>query len=130
MNTANTGTTVLVVDDTDDIRELMRLQLEALGYRVVEARGGEEALEAARSERPALILMDLSMPEIDGLEATRRIRRAEDVCAAVIVACTAQSSAVSRERAMEAGCDDFVRKPVSTTDLAAVFGRHLGAISH
>jgi len=117
--------TVLVVDDTEDIRELMRLQLTTLGYRVVEAANGREAVEAAARERPALILMDLTMPVLDGLGATRLIRETAGTGGVVIVAFTALHSAGAMRRALEAGCDDYVQKPVSITQLSAILDRHL-----
>ena len=88
----------MVVDDSEDIRELLRVQLAQLGYRMVEAAGGREAVEAVSKERPALILMDLSMPVLDGFEATRLIRRIEEARGVVIVAFTALSSGANRAR--------------------------------
>ena len=117
--------TVLVVDDTGDIREVMRLQLTALGYRVVEASNGREAVEVAARERPALILMDLTMPVLDGLSATRLIRETDGLGGVVIVAFTALHSGESRRRALDAGCDDYVQKPLSVTQLSAILYRHL-----
>lgn len=115
----------MVADDSEDIRELMRFQLTQLGYRVVEAADGREAVEAVRKERPALILMDLSMPVLDGFEATRLIRRIEAAHGVVILAFTALSSGASRASALAAGCDDFVRKHTGMKELAALLERHL-----
>jgi two-component system cell cycle response regulator DivK len=117
--------TVMVADDSDDIRELLRIHLTQLGYRVVEAADGREAVEAAREERPDLILMDLSMPVLDGLEATRLIRRIEGARGVVILAFTALSSGASRAKALAAGCDGYVRKHLGLDELAALIARHL-----
>lgn len=117
--------TVLVVDDTEDIRELMRLQLAALGCQAVEATNGREAVEVAVREHPALILMDLTMPVLDGLAATRLIRETPEVSGTAVVAFTALQSGESRRRALEAGCDDYVQKPLSVTQLSDLLERHL-----
>lgn len=115
----------MVVDDSEDIRELLRMQLTQLGYRVVEAADGREAVEAVRRKCPALILMDLSMPVLDGFEATRLIRRIEAARGVVILAFTALSSGASRARALAAGCDDYVRKLIGMNELSALLARHL-----
>src|SRR5918997_1078107 len=96
MDTADTRPNVLVVDDSEDIRELVRLQLTHLGYRVTEAANGREAVESVGRECPALILMDITMPILDGLEATRLIRGMADICGIVIIAFTALHSGRSR----------------------------------
>ena len=116
----------MVVDDSEDIRELLRVQLTRLGYRVVEAADGREAVEAVRKERPALILMDLTMPVLDGFEATRLIRRMEGARGVVILAFTALGSGASRAGALAAGCDDFVRKHLGMNELSALLARYLG----
>src|ERR1041385_7365400 len=116
----------MVVDDSEDIRELLRMQLTQLGYRVVEAADGREAVEAVRREHPALILMDLTMPVLDGFEATRLIRRIEAARGVVILAFTALSSGASRASALDAGCDDYVRKQLGMKELAVLLERHLG----
>lgn len=117
--------TIMVVDDIEDIRELMRLQLTVLGYRVIEAANGREAVELAKQDCPALILMDLTMPVLDGLSATRMIREVAAICRVVIVAFSALHSGSSRERALAAGCDDFVKKPVDIAQLQGILSRHL-----
>ena len=117
----------MVADDSDDIRELLQVQLTQLGYRVVEAADGREAVEAVSKERPALILMDLTMPVLDGFEATRLIRRIEGARGIVILAFTALSSGASRASALAAGCDDYVRKHLGMNELSALLARHLSA---
>jgi CheY-like chemotaxis protein len=109
---------IMVVDDCEDIRELVALQLTLLGYRVVEATNGFEAIELARKECPALILMDINMPALDGLAATRYIREVEERCDVIIVAFSALGSGDNRARALEAGCDEFITKPMEMTRLS------------
>jgi two-component system cell cycle response regulator DivK len=116
----------MVVDDSEDIRELLMIQLTRLGYRVVEAAGGREAVEAVRQECPALILMDLTMPVLDGFEATRLIRRMEGARDVVILAFSALGSGANRAGALAAGCDDFVRKHLGMKELSTLLARYLG----
>jgi len=125
MNTTETRPTVMVVDDSEDIRELVRLQLTRLGYRVIEASNGREAVDAVGEECPALILMDITMPVLDGLEATRMIRGMAEKCGVVIIAFTALHSAGSRASALAAGCDDYVQKPVNFGQLSDLLKQHL-----
>ena len=104
--------TVLVVEDLDESRFMMKLSLELRGYRVLEAINGQEAVDIARREPLELILMDLSLPLLDGFAATRRIRdeaRSGDV---PIIAVTAHATAEYRVKALAAGCDEFVTKPI------------------
>jgi CheY-like chemotaxis protein len=124
MNTTETRPTVMVVDDSEDIRELVRLQLTRLGYRVIEASNGREAVEAVSEECPALILMDITMPVLDGLEATRIIRGMVEKCGVVIIAFTALHSGASRASALAAGCDDYVQKPVDVGQLSDLLKQH------
>jgi CheY-like chemotaxis protein len=126
MSTTEARLTVVVVDDSEDIRELTRLQLATLGYRVIEAADGREAVELAGSECPALILMDLTMPVLDGLEVTRLIRGLGEICDVVIVAFTALHSGECRASALAAGCNDYVRKPLGMDELSGLLHRHIG----
>ena len=109
---------IMVVDDCADIRELVALQLTLLGYRVTEATNGFEAIELARKECPALILMDINMPILDGLAATRYIREVEETCDVIIIAFSALGSSDNRARALEAGCNEFITKPLEMTRLS------------
>lgn len=127
MDTSDSRLTVMVVDDTEDIRELVGMQLALLGYRVVEAANGREAVEVASKECPALILMDITMPVLDGLTATRMIRGMVENCGVVIIAFTALYSDGSRASALAAGCDDYVQKPVSSEQLSTLLNQHLRA---
>jgi len=125
METTKTRPIVMVVDDSADIRELMRLQLMQLGYRVAEAANGREAVDAVGRECPALILMDITMPILDGLEATRLIREMADICGLVIIAFTALQSGQSRAQALAAGCNDFIHKPINGGQLSDLLHRYL-----
>jgi two-component system cell cycle response regulator DivK len=104
--------TVLVVEDYEDTRLAMRLSLEEQGYRVLEAENGEQAVSLARRERPDIILMDLSLPVMDGLDATRHIRETPETRDTVIVAVTAHLETDYRTKALAAGCNAYVTKPI------------------
>jgi len=101
---------VLIADDHQDSREALRALLEACGYRVGVATNGAEAVEQARELRPHLILMDATIPEVDGLDATRQIRADPALPHMPIVAVTARDDAA--ETMLQAGCDDFLVKPI------------------
>lgn len=111
------GATVMVVDDYADTRRVVRWMLEQKGYRVLEAGDGRQAVDAARAERPDLILMDLTMPHVDGFEAARTIRGSEGLAQVPIIAVTAHDMASSREGAHAAGCDLFISKPIDFSRL-------------
>jgi len=115
--------TVLLVEDTEDNRFMMRRLLEMSGYRVVEAMNGEEAVRLARSESPRLILMDLSLPVIDGLAATRLIRKLPDCESTPIIAVSAHDTSDFQSEAMEAGCNSYVTKPIDFNELEELIGK-------
>jgi CheY-like chemotaxis protein len=119
------GCTVLVVEDDDDIRLAMRLALEAFGYNVVEACDGVEAVEAAWRTCPGIILMDLSLPLLDGLTATRRIREDPQMKNVPIVAVTAHNESQFRINALAAGCTAYTTKPVDFDWLNELLGQLL-----
>lgn len=109
---------ILVADDTDDIRLMIRVMLENKGHRVVEAEHGREAVELAMREHPDVILMDLSMPVMDGIEATRRLRQQPETAKMPIIAVTAHCTDPDwHQRALAAGCTEFVGKPVDFSRL-------------
>jgi len=108
--------TILVVDDEPEIVRLVRSYLEKDGYRVVTAHNGEEALYAARHEKPDLVILDILMPRMDGLEFTRRIRREQDV---PIIMLTARAEETDRIVGLEMGADDYVTKPFSPREVVA-----------
>lgn len=110
--------TVLVVEDSADTRVIIRLELERWGYRVVEAVNGREALGMIEDLCPDLILMDLNLPEVDGLTVARAIRSYNERCAGVpILAITAYDTIGIEEAAREAGCDAYIRKPLDMPQL-------------
>ncbi len=118
-------TTVLVADDFDDTRLLMKWWLERRGFRIVEAADGLAAVELAVREMPDLIIMDIEMPEMDGLSATRRIRQQEGLQAVPIIAVSAYGAALWREPALAAGCDEYVSTPFDPEELRELIDRLL-----
>ncbi|MBI2821145.1 MAG: response regulator transcription factor [Acidobacteria bacterium] len=110
------GTKILVVDDEPQIRRVMRVGLSRQSYEVTDARSGEEALEKLRLEQPDLILLDLNMAGIGGLETCREIRRSSDV---LIVVLSVKNSEEDKVRALDAGADDYVTKPFGMDELLA-----------
>ena len=117
--------TIMVVEDFEDNRFMMRRLLEMSGYQVLEAVNGEEAVEIAKRERPSLILMDLSLPLLDGLAATRRIRQEAELRDVPIVAVSAHDTADFHADALAAGCNDYVTKPIDFDQLEALLGKLL-----
>lgn len=117
--------TVLVVEDFEDNRFMMRRLLEMSGYRVVEAVNGKQAVEMAETEDPAIILMDLSLPMLDGLAATRRIREQNGQSRVPIVAVSAHDSADFHAEALAAGCNEYVTKPIDFDQLVQLLDRLL-----
>jgi len=116
---------VLLVEDTEDNRFMMRRLLEMSGYTVVEALNGEEAVRMADTERPQIILMDLSLPIIDGLAATRQIRELPDLKDVPIVAVSAHDTADFHSEALAAGCNSYITKPIDFGELELLIGRLL-----
>jgi two-component system cell cycle response regulator DivK len=104
--------TILVVEDYEDTSLAMRLALERKGYHILEASDGAQAVEVAGRERPDVILMDLNLPVLDGFAAAERVRSNPDLRETVIVAVTAHQDPDLRTRAVSAGCNAFVTKPL------------------
>jgi two-component system cell cycle response regulator DivK len=115
--------TVLLVEDSEDIRFLMKFILEAKGCRVVEAENGQQAVELAPQVKPDLILMDLSMPVLDGWEATRQLREIPGIQDTPIVGLSAHCEDRWREDALEAGCDECIQKPIEPEVLEEILTR-------
>jgi len=111
---------VLLVDDYPDAREMYTEYLEYSGYEVVQASNGMEALQQAVDTTPDIILMDLSLPVMDGWEATRRLKADPATAGIPIFALTAQAMAGDRERALAAGCDGYLTKPIDVRAVAAL----------
>ena len=116
---------ILLVEDNESNSDMLSRRLAREGYDVAVAEDGQRGIDMARSERPDLILMDMSLPVIDGWEATRRIKGSADTGGIPIIALTAHAMASDREKAMEAGCDDFDTKPVDLARLLEKIERFL-----
>jgi two-component system cell cycle response regulator DivK len=116
---------ILIVDDNQDSRELVVKVLKTRGYQTIEAVDGEDALEKAVAERPDLILMDRSLPKIDGYEVTRRLKSREDFKDIPIVALTAHAMRGDREKALEAGCEGYISKPINVRELPGLILSYL-----
>lgn len=109
---------ILVVEDNDRNRRLLRILLRSRGYEVIEAVTGEEAMKYLRDHKPDLILMDIQLPNVDGLELTKNIKSNPETADIPIVAVTAYAMKGDRERILEAGCDGYISKPIDTRRLA------------
>ena len=117
----------LVVEDFEDSRFMMWRLLEMAGYSVLEASDGEQAVRMAVESHPVLILMDLSLPKLDGLSATRQIRQKRGLKTVPIVAVSAHDSPESRTEALAAGCDEYITKPIDFDHLNALLQRFVPA---
>jgi CheY-like chemotaxis protein len=109
--------TILVVDDFDDTRLLLRTWLQKKGFRVVEAEDGNQAVAAAETHKPDFIIIDVEMPDLDGLNATRRIRELQQQPRVPIVAVSAYGADQYRALALDAGCDEYVSTPFDPEEL-------------
>ena len=119
-NPSNSGKvqhTILIVDDFDDTRLLLRTWLQKKGYRVLEAENGNRAVSSVETDRPDLIIMDVEMPELDGLAATRKIRDLKDFQEVPIVAVSAYGADQYRDHALAAGCNEYVSTPFEPEEL-------------
>jgi two-component system, cell cycle response regulator DivK len=108
---------IVLVEDNEDNRDMLSRRLTRKGFEVLIAVNGEEAVELVKKEQPALVLMDISLPLMDGFEATRRLKSLDDTKNIPIVALTAHAMSGDREKAIDAGCDDYDVKPVELTRL-------------
>ena len=117
--------TILIVEDVELNRELL-VQLLEDDYRLVLAEDGQAALQKAREARPDLILMDLSLPRMDGWEATRRLKADLNLSKIPVIVLSAHAMRGDEERARASGCDDFLTKPIDETLLYQKLARHLG----
>ena len=111
---------ILYAEDNEDNIYMLSRRLQRKGFEVLIARDGEEAVETVLKERPELVLMDLSLPVLDGWQATRRIRADPEISDTPVIALTAHAMEGERDRALAAGCDDFDTKPV---DFARLLGK-------
>jgi CheY-like chemotaxis protein len=116
---------ILLVEDFDDTRLMMKLWLMKKGYQVIEAEDGEEAVALAEQKHPDLIIMDLMMPGLNGLDATRRIREYQSLQQTPIVAVSAYGADQFRDKAIDAGCDEYVSTPFDPNALGELIKRLL-----
>ncbi len=117
---------ILVVEDNRDNMTLILDLLQSLQYASIVASNGEEALEVADKEKPALILLDLSLPRMDGWTTAKKIKENEALAHIPIIALTAHAMLGDKERALAAGCDDYVSKPINFRELAGKLARYMG----
>jgi CheY-like chemotaxis protein len=120
------GERILIVEDNEKNMKLFRDVLEATGYDTIEATTGEEAVELALSNTPALVLMDVQLPGIDGVEALARLRSDERTESVPVVALTAQAMYGDRERFLGVGFDGYLSKPVNVSELLVAVEEHCG----
>lgn len=120
------GNRVLVIEDNRDNRTLITDVLQSLDYEVLQAVDGESGVELARRERPDIILMDLSLPKLDGWAATSILKADSNLRSIPIIALTAHAMVGDRERALAAGCNDYISKPINLQLLADKLTKYLG----
>jgi two-component system, cell cycle response regulator DivK len=119
------GATILIIEDNPLNRELAADILDAAGYAILQAADAEEGMALARAERPSLILMDVSLPGIDGLQATGLLKQEAATKAIPVLALTAHALKGDEERALAAGCDGYIPKPINTRALPHAVARFL-----
>jgi CheY-like chemotaxis protein len=117
---------ILVVEDNEMNRDMLSRRLTRRGYQVILAIDGRHGISAARQESPDLILMDMSLPEMDGWEAARHLKGDAATCAIPLIALTAHAMVSDRERALDAGCDEYETKPIEFSRLLAKIRAMLG----
>ena len=116
---------ILVVEDNETNLYLIRFILKKSGYEVIEARDGASGLESAIKEKPDLIIMDIQLPDIDGLESTKRIRASEAGSDVPIIALTSYAMTGDREKALDAGCTGYIEKPINPETFVAEIEKYL-----
>ena len=117
--------TILIVEDNEMNRDMLSRRLKRRGFEILFATNGEEGIEQAHAQSPDLILMDMSLPIIDGWEATRQLKASQATQKIPIIALTAHAMAGDRQRALDAGCDDFETKPIELEQLLEKIERYL-----
>jgi len=117
---------ILLVEDNELNRDMLRRRLSHRGHEVILAANGRQGIEMARSEKPDVVLMDLSLPEVDGWQAARILKNDAGTRGIPLVALTAHAMLGDREKALEAGCDDYATKPVDLPLLVGIIERLIG----
>jgi two-component system cell cycle response regulator DivK len=120
---------ILVVEDNEQNLYLITFLLQNQGYEVVLAHSGLQAIEQAKIERPDLILLDIQLPEMDGYEATRKIRDIPEISHTPIVAVTSYAMVDDRTKALAAGCNGYMEKPIQPEVFVAEIGKYVGTVS-
>ena len=116
---------ILIVEDNEMNRDMLSRRLERRGFAIVMAMDGQQGVDMARSEKPDLILMDMSLPVMDGWTATQTIKADAELAKIPVIALTAHAMAGDREKAMAAGCDDYDTKPIELPRLLEKIGKYL-----
>jgi len=116
---------ILIVEDEVDIVDLLQSQVKALGYDSIVAGNGKQAVDMATSQLPHLILMDIMLPVMDGLEATRLIREHPDTQSTPILAMTAKTTSEDKEECFQSGCDDYIAKPFTSKQFTSIIEKLL-----
>jgi two-component system cell cycle response regulator DivK len=116
---------ILIVEDNPQNMRLIEMALSAESYTLLEATNGEEALEVAKKERPDLIIMDIQLPKMSGLEVTRKLREIPEFSRTSIIAITAYAMKGDKEKALDAGCNAYLSKPISARDLPNLIAKML-----
>jgi two-component system cell cycle response regulator DivK len=119
---------VLIVEDNDLNVKLFRDLLETHGYKTMRSRGGVEAIELARTHKPCLILMDIQLPEVDGLELTRRLKQDPQLKSIPVIAVTAFAMPGDKQRILEGGCADYIASPISVSEFLETIRRHVSNV--
>ncbi len=119
---------ILIIEDDEDSRFLLKYYLSEINYEVVEAKDGKEGIQIVKSKKPDLILIDIMMPVMDGNTATKIIREDTQFNNIPIVALTANTSEDEKQRSIDAGCNDFIEKPLDLNILTEVIKKHIGSL--
>ena len=119
------GQTILYIEDNPNNMQLVGKIVRSRGYELIEAVNGESGLETAENQRPNLILLDINLPDVDGYEVARRLRETEFGASVPIIAVTANALVGDNEKALAAGCDDYLAKPINIRQLLGCIGHHL-----
>jgi len=120
---------ILYIEDNPQNMRLVRKMLRIGGYDMLEASDGNSGLQIAASERPDLILMDINLPDIDGIEATSRLKQTADLAHIPVIALTANAMFGDKERFLDAGCDGYIAKPVTKNELLNTIALHLSTVA-